>query len=131
MKSAIFQGRQSLQPRTAHKNIARKRPQTQSPQIGPSHGPSFSSWSLDDLITNYTVSGSLPTPLSPTLPPRFDLKKFEPEDNEHEEDDDSNDSDIEGIPLLPPASQGPKIVQPTPRHQLRSNLFQLRVLRSL
>lgn len=115
MKSAIFQGRQSLQPRTAHKNSARKRPQTQSPQIGPSHGPSFSSWSLDDLITNYTVSGSLPTPLSPTLPPRFDLKKFEPEDNEHEEDDDSNDSDIEGIPLLPPASQGPKIVQPTPK----------------
>lgn len=116
MKSAIFQKRQPPQPRATQRAGPRKRPQTLSPQIGPSNGPSFSSWSLDDLISNYTLNGALPTPLSPTLPPRFEQKKFEPEDNEHEDDDDSNDSDVDNNPvsLPPPANlQGHKLAQPT------------------
>lgn len=116
MKSAIFQERQPPQTRATQRTGLKKRPQTQSPQIGPSNGPSFSSWSLDDLISNYTLNGALPTPLSPTLPPRFEEKKFEPEDNEHEDDDDSNDSDVDNNPvsLPPPANpQGHKLAQPT------------------
>lgn len=110
MKSAILQERQSPPPRATQMANLRKRPQTQSPQICPSNGPSFSSWTLDGLISNYTINGTLPAPLTPTLPPRFEEKKFEHEDNEHEDDYESNDSELDNIPsLLSPApSQGSK-----------------------
>lgn len=124
MKSAIFQERQPLLTRATLKSTIKRRPQTQSPQISPSNGPSFSSWSLDDLIANYTISGVLPVPLSPTLPPRFQGKKFEPEDNEHEEDDDSNESEVDHIPvsLLSPAPvNGPKIIQPTAKSLVKDS----------
>lgn len=114
MKSAIFQDRQPLQTRATPKHGLKRRPQTQSPQIGPSSGPKFSSWSLEDLISNYTVNGSLPTPLSPTLPPRFESKKFEPEDND-QDGDDSNDSELDSIPvslLSPIPTLGTKAEQP-------------------
>lgn len=116
MKSAIFKERQPPQTRATQRTGLRKRPQTQSPIITPSKGPRASSWNLDDLISNYTLSGSLPTPLSPTLPPRFEGKKFEPEDDEYEDDDDSNDSDVDSNPVaLPPSAhlQGHKLAQPT------------------
>lgn len=115
MKSAIFQERQPLQSRATPKHGLKRRPQTQSPQIVPSTGPKFSNWSLEELISNYTVNGTLPTPLSPTLPPRFESKKSETEDNE-QDGDDSNDSEMDSIPvslLSPLPTLGSKTDHPT------------------
>lgn len=100
MKSAIFQEqKRPTEPRAARKLPQKKRPRSHSPFKASPATPTPLNWNLDEMLHSYTTSGSLPTPLSPTLPPRFAPTKPETEDAEHEEDDDSVDSDIDNLPM--------------------------------
>lgn len=122
MKSAIFQNRQP--PVRATQRGGTKRPHTQPSQapIAPVPTPgtpalaTSPTWTLGDLFANYIASGALPAPLSPTLPPEFEGRRFTPDYNEHEVDD-SADSDADVLVSLispaPPQRTRPR--QPAPK----------------
>lgn len=112
MKSAIFQEqKRAPEPRAVRKQTVKKRPNTQSPFVASpvSHGLK---WNLDDMIASYTSNGLLPTPLSPTLPPKYGeqppsrlegsapasrLEGSAPES--HPEDEADDESDIDNLPM--------------------------------
>lgn len=99
MKSAIFQEqKRPTEPRAARKFAAKKRPGSLSPFKSSPAPPNGLSWNLDDMISSYTASGALPTPLSPTLPPQFP-KIPDAEDLDNEDDDDSVESDMDNMPM--------------------------------
>lgn len=109
MKSAIFQEQKGpLALRNIRKQNVRKRPKTLSPLVASPVTPSLLKWNLEDMIASYTANGSLPTPLSPTLPPRFKTETANDEEDADAEADDTNDSDIDNMPmsLLSPTLPG-------------------------
>ncbi|KAM9893320.1 hypothetical protein OXX69_011749 [Metschnikowia pulcherrima] len=76
MKSAIFQDSGlANQTRQARKQPQKKWPRTSSPFVAPASATASPSWNFDDMLSNYTSSGVLPPPLSPSLPPRFAPKE--------------------------------------------------------
>lgn len=101
MKSAIFQEqKRPTEPRAARKLNSKKRPRSHSPFKASPAAANVLNWNLDEMLQSYTTSGALPTPLSPTLPPRFAPIKPENGNLDHEDDgDDSVDSDIDNLPM--------------------------------
>lgn len=96
MKSAIFlEQKRPTEPRAA-RNIARKRrPRSHSPFTASPAGANGLKWNLDEMLSSYTASGTLPTPLSPTLPPQYEQKRL---DDVLDHDDDI-ESDIDNLPM--------------------------------
>ncbi|GEQ67713.1 hypothetical protein JCM33374_g1378 [Metschnikowia sp. JCM 33374] len=104
MKSAIFQDvGSSNKTRQPRKQTQKKWPRTSSPFVVPNSAASSPKWNLDDMLSNYTASGILPPPLSPTLPPRFASKETpELNANKHTISDDDVDTDSLPLSLLSP-----------------------------
>lgn len=62
---------------------------------------SLLNWNLEEMITLYTSTGSLPVRLSPKLPPQFETKSnnFHRDDPEDTKDEGSAESDIDNTPM--------------------------------
>lgn len=92
MKSAIFQ--EQREPRPLKKTA--KPARSQSP-FTPPRSANGHTWHLDDVVANYTATGTLPTPLSPTLPPEFHNMK---DSMDLDAIDLAAESDIDNMPML-------------------------------
>lgn len=95
MKSAIFQEQRTpLDSRISKKPVA----VTKSNKLGASAGGiSLLNWNLEEMISLYTSTGTLPARLSPKLPPQFEngIASLNFSDGLEE----SSDSDIDNTPM--------------------------------
>lgn len=98
MKSAIFQEQSPLiESRLPKKSAILAKGNKLASSAS---GLSLLNWNLDEMISLYTSTGSLPVRLSPKLPPQFETKAFDYHKNgDGVKDEDSAESDIDDTPM--------------------------------
>lgn len=114
MKSAIFlEQNRPTEPRAARTIARKKRPRSHSPFTASPAGSNGLKWNLEEMLSSYTASGALPTPLSPTLPPQYAQKRA---DDTLDQDDDT-ESDIDNLPMSLLLPTLPHIFDGRERHE--------------